>query len=303
LRSPDWRYRRAVDLFAANRPASRTRDDARTRQLLAFLRARHAVRCGASRAREQRQFSGVAEALALHESPQGVCPLVQAHLLAATPGPQIAARLGLAEPAIGAYHDCFYDVRDRLPRPDYIIPAVILADCPSRAASGGVDTAIQLAAYLGGPAALERILVAPGARSGGSIDLLAAFADATDSLLDALQYVALLKQPSVADAVARERLEQGVRRRTADQPEQLNQYEKNVQALLSSFTYRMRSRNPEDYPAAIRPYLDSTVELRAHDAAYVLAGGILPNAAELLAAKFPPPRRPDDAGQGADAGA
>lgn len=302
LRPPDWRDRRASELFLSQRPASRTRDDSRTRELLAFFRGRSAPRGGGSFTRVQWQFSAVAEAVALHENPQGICRLVQAHLLARMPCPQIAARLGLAEPTISAYHDCFFDVRDRLAWPDFIIRAVVLASRPGSAASDSAETAINLIAYLGGPAALQQILLAPGAR-GGSVDLIAAFADAAGSLIDALQYVALLKQPSAADAIARERLVQGVRRRTADQPGQLNEYEKNVQALLSSLTYKMRSRNPEDDPPALRPFLDSTVELRAHEANYVQAGGVLPNAAELLAATFPVPRRPDDPGQGADAGA
>jgi hypothetical protein len=250
----------------------------------------------------QWQFSAVAEAVALHEHREGFCPLIQAHLLTNAPPAQIAARFGLGEGAIKAYHDCFYDVRDRLASSDYIIPAVILAGRPDLAAADSAETAIKLIAYLGGPAALQQILPAPGARS-GSVDLIAAFADAAGSLVDALQYVAVLKQPSVADTIARERLAQGVRRRTADQPEQLNEYEKNIQALLSTFTYRMRSRNPEDYHPSLRPFMESTIELRAHEAAHVKAGGVLPNAAELLAATFPPPRRPDDPGQGADAGA
>src|SRR6185312_5983083 len=133
LRPPDWRDRRASELFLSQRPASRTRDDSRTRELLAFFRGRSAPRGGGSLTRVQWQFSAVAEAVALHEHREGFCPLIQAHLLTNAPAALIAARLGLAESAINAYHDCFYDVRDRLARPEYIIPAVILADRPSSA--------------------------------------------------------------------------------------------------------------------------------------------------------------------------
>jgi hypothetical protein len=117
---------------------------------------------------------------------------------------------------------------------------------------GGVDSAINLIAYLGGPAALEQIPLAPGARGGaGSVNLLAALTDAAGSIVGALQYVALVRQGCVADAVALERLAQGVRRRGAEQPAQLNDYEQNVGAFLKKVTFRCGPPQPEDYPPAV----------------------------------------------------
>jgi hypothetical protein len=223
-------------------------------------------------------------------------------LLTDAPAVQIAARLGLAEAAINAYHDCCYDVRDRLDRPDYIIPELILADRPSRSASAGVETAIKVIAYLGGPAALEQSLLAPGAR-GGSGDLLAASAEAAGSLVDVLQYVVVLRQGDVANAVGRASLLQNIRRRAAEQPAQLNAYEKNVDAFLKRVTFRCGPPEPEDYPPIVRQFMNAAVELRADQMDILMQGGELPNAAELLAKTLPLPRRPEDAGQGADAGA
>jgi hypothetical protein len=298
LRAPDWRYRRALDLRKSGRPASRTHDDRRIHALCYLLRKRaESGRCTGVRS----ELSATAAAVDVYENRQSICPALEAHLLSGATGPQIAARFGLAPAAIDAYHDCCFDIRDRLKRVEYIVRNVILADVSPRSASHGAQTAIKFIAYLGGPSALERVSAAPVAGDGAVTDPLARMTGATETLVGVLQHLLLLQDGDAASSIARASLEQSIRRRAAEpQSESLNQYEQNVDAVLKSLKFGCGRPNPENYPPSARPFLYSTVELRAHDMQTLMNGGQLENAEELLAQTFPPPRRPEDAGPGSE---
>jgi len=210
----------------------------------------------------------------------------------------------LAEATIEAYHGCFFDVRDRLQHDDWILRAVILAPGVGRRSSPANDAALKLFAYLAGPSALEEILGARPAQ-GGASGCAAMLSGATDLLIDARKHLLAWQDAAAAEAAARENLKQGARRRAAQTPQPLSAYEANVQEFLKGVTMRCGDPGPdlEKVLPALRPYINSAVELRADEMNFLAAGGELPYLAEHMEQRLPPPRRPPDAAQGGFDGA
>lgn len=300
-RPPDQRYRRASELCRSGRPASPKHDDRRTRQLLQALRRRSTRPASLSRPPVER--SDLMAAIELREQLHPLCPLLEAHVLAGAPPKQIAQRLGLSEAAIEAYHDCFFDVRDRLSQHDYIVHDVILADGPLHSARCDVEIAVKLVAYLQGPEALAELLQPPTSASGGVAGCAGALAGAAEALADVLLYVSLLRQSAGNQAIARQMLRLSIRRRASEKrPTPLNAYEANVKAVLDSLQFRCGRPDPKDVPPGIAPYLDAPFELRADEMDHLARGGKLPYLDEMLKRGNPLSRRPDDGAAGADNG-
>lgn len=300
LRAPDWRVRRAVELLRDDRPASRMLDDRLTRQLHAFMRSRRFCRTESGLAVLQQQTPVIAAAVALSEGDQALAATIQAYLLTGASGSEIGERLGISAATIDAYHDGYFDVRDRLTRRPVIIENVILANGSDSAAPLVINQAIRLIGFLQGPDALDRVFGSRAPNSGNWDKWRAELLEIGDVLCEALEHVALRRQAAATDHAMRESLKQSVRRRVgAPRPEPLNAYQEQMQALLSSLTFRMRTKNPQDYHPAVWPFQGSCVELRPDEEQLLAQGGTLTNAEELLAQKFPPPpSRPDESNGG-----
>lgn len=300
LRPPDWRYRRALELLASHRPASLRNDDLAIRRLLAHLRSRRRGAGLQVQAACDRRDPAIADAVELFTGGDTLRVVVEAYLLAAAPPSQIAERTGLLAAGIAAYHACFFDIGDRLARSDFIVRGVILAGGSSSAAAHRPDTAVKLAAYLGGPAALAGLLPARVAKSEELARLLARIEGINDGLFALLQHLALLESSGISDKVALASLAHSARVRALQRDdEQLNDYQRSVREILATVQFRMRRKDDiEKCPAELRPYFHGSVEMRADELINWHQNGELPPIEEFLN-EFPaPPVREAGAARG-----
>jgi len=275
--------------LASHRPASLRSDDLATRRLLGYLRSRRRGAGTLAQAAGDCRDSAIATALELHAGGDALRSVVEAYLLAAAPLSQIFARSGLPAAEIGAYHACFFDVWNRLARPDYIVRRVILAGASLSAAASPAEAAVKLAAYLGGPRVLAGILGIPRPQTEKLADVLPHIDQSNDGLVVFLKHVALLAQPAVSDKVALEGLVQRVRRQAATQRDDtLYEYERMVREILACAKFGPRSK-PEDMPPEERPYFTGSGELRAHELMTWQQTGVPPGpeVLEQLHQKFP----------------
>jgi hypothetical protein len=290
MRPPDWRHRRAVDLVNSHRPASLGSDDPWVRQLLGELRSRRRGAGLPPHAASNRHDSAIATALELYAGGDTLRSVVEAYLMAAAQPAEIAERTGLPAAAIEAYHACFFDVSDRLARTDYIVHGIILAGASTSAAARRVDTAIKLAAYLGGRRALAELLPTPAAESEELAALLAGIERINDGLLPLLMHLTLLEPSGVSGEVAREALLHRIRRQaTLERDENLTEYERSMEAILDSMQFHMRQKEDvEKCRPELRPYFHGAVEMRADELMkYKLTGELPPIENHMI--EFPPP--------------
>lgn len=303
LRPPDWRYRRALELFNSHRPALLRRDDRWVRQLLGELRSRRRGAGSPLQAAGDRHESTIATALELHDGGDALRSVVEAYLLAAARPAEIAERTGLPVAAIEAYHACFFDVADRLARPDFIVHGIILAGASTSAAARRVDTAIKLAAFLGGLRALAELLPTPAAESEEWAALLAGIERTNDGLLALLKHLTLLEPSGISGEVARYALMNRVRRQAVSQrDENLTEYERSMEAILNSVQFRMRQHDDvEQCPPELRPYFYGALEMRADELMKYKLTGELPPIDEFMK-EFPKPPARETGAAGGGAG-
>lgn len=304
LRPPDWRYCRSHDLLASHRSASLRSDDLWIRRLLSELRSRRRGAGPRAQAAGHRCDPAIATALELYAGDDPLRPVVEAYLLAAAPLSLITERSGLTAAEIEAYHACFFDVGDRLARPDYIVRHVILGGATWSAAARSIQTALKLAAYLGGPRVLSGLLPTPRPQAEHLADLLPRLEETNDGLIALCQHLALLGQSAVGAEAAREALLQHVRRQAAlRRDEDLNEYQRSVMEILSHVKFRMRQKEDvEKCPPELRPYFHGAVEMRSDELMHYQLTGELPPLEKFLH-KFPDPpaREAGAAGGGGDA--
>ena len=290
LRPPDWRYRRAVELAANHRPLSLRRDDPVTRQLVNHLKSR---RGGAGRRGQpagERGDPAMVSAIALHAGGDALRTVTEAWLLAGASPADIASRTGLSIAAILTYRACFYDVSDRLARPDYIIQNVILAGASISAAASRPDTAIKLAAYLGGPHALAGLLPARRENSDGLAGVLDGVQRINGGLFELLEYLALLEPSGLVDKAAQTSLAYSARLRASKRSDnERTAYEDNIKQILEHVQFRMRKQDDvEKCPPELRPYFYGAVEMRAEELMHYHRTGELPPIEKFLV-EFPKP--------------
>ena len=301
LRALDWRYRRALELQENHRPASVRRDDQTTLELLGCLRSLRRSARGREQAALDFRDSSIAMAIELYAGADSLRSVVEAWLLTLASPPDISERSGVPAAAIESYHACFFDVRDRLSRPDFILHAAVLPCAMRSAAARPMEAVLKLAAYLGGPGVLLEILAAPRRGAECLADLIPGIDRANDGLIALTRHVALLAQPTVGDQAAREGLLQRVRRQAATLPpeENLTEYQREIQKILLAAGAAMKpAKRLDEMSPAERPYYTSSIELRAHEMMRTYQTGIPPDP-ELLSRKFPdPPAREADAAAG-----
>jgi hypothetical protein len=290
LRPPDWRYRRALELLARHRPASLRSDDLATRRLLAHLRSCRRSAGSRAQAACDRRDPAIADAVELFTRGDALRSVVEAWLLAAAPPAEIAERTCVSMAGIEAYHACFFDVGDRLARPDYIVGHVILTGASSSAAARPIETAIRLAAYLGGPRALAGLLPTRPPKSEEFAALLVGIERINDGLFALLKHLALHETSGVSERVTLESVAHSARLRALQHSDdELNNYERNVKEILDCVQFQMRQRDDiEKCPPELRPYFYGPVEMRADEVTrYNLTGELPP--IEEFTGQFPQP--------------
>ncbi|MEK6233494.1 MAG: hypothetical protein N2C14_02185, partial [Planctomycetales bacterium] len=83
--------------------------------------------------------------------------VVEARVLTGQSGREIAARCGASPRTIALYEACFFDVRDRLDRKDWVVGSVIAAGYVRDANTQSDEMFLKLFGYFGGPLVVDFI--------------------------------------------------------------------------------------------------------------------------------------------------
>lgn len=270
--------------------------DRPTRELFRYLRQLHLARNAAERRRIRLGNWALATAIELHRGKLSeLRPIVEAYLLTELNHESIAEKLGFPPAVIQWYRDAFFDVRHLLQFPIRILHQVIRVVDESGRTSLDTHKVWKLVGYVLKSAALDQLLgVVQSDRNpeGGAIAWLASQADgivklqhllAVGSLdpLNAKQIAAVLKSGGLGQA-----------KRSSQQEESLNGFEKHIQAMLEDIPWSVGVDGERQFEGTLIGEFDkSGVELR-DDELYVLsAGGKVDGLEGLTDFKMPPPNK------------
>jgi hypothetical protein len=153
FRHVDWRYRRAIALHTGQLEYRARREDAWVRLALALLQGRR-VRGGV----ERRFHAAEANRLRFASGSGDVRVELEARLLAGQDDSAIAARLELSPGVVAAYERLFFDVRDVLEKPDYIMKVVLGSPAYIALRTDDLATITKYYGYTLGPMALDYLL-------------------------------------------------------------------------------------------------------------------------------------------------
>jgi len=291
LRPPNWRAKTAARLAGERRYASPRRYDEATCSFVEFLV--HRNRAGTDPRLSERlhsRFAASATAYEIHEAAGGgLRYTIEAQLLTERAMEEIALGAGVPAEVITGYADIYFDVRDRLNAPQFIVHE-ILERCRIRNPDEWRDGGWKCVAYTAGGSALD---VAMGiGRTGDRQQWLELLQTQSQFIVhDKLRRLALDATGENQSALWKSvQLELATdKTRANDAP---NAYEANIQAFFDALTFDVGK--PRDAKAALGPYSDAAVELRAGELDRVARGETLENEAELLGLRMPEPRTPDE---------
>jgi hypothetical protein len=121
LRSPAWRYLRALWLIERGKRAQSRFDDAEVRRMKRGLGAGKTAVPGTASLRAERPDPALAQALRLFcDGPPDHRWLLEAFLLTDEPLEVVASRVSLPTVTVRTFHDCFFDVRPYRDARDWI---------------------------------------------------------------------------------------------------------------------------------------------------------------------------------------
>jgi hypothetical protein len=145
----DRRWRLA-ELVARGFTAWETdREDPWVQRGVTYLKTASAA--GTSTEQPAADLADVDAALQVHKSDKLTRGVLEARILARLPVDQVAAACGLSEEAVQAYEALFFDVRDHLAYPDYLIPVVVGPKLHYGITAEDVDVVLKHVGYFGGP--------------------------------------------------------------------------------------------------------------------------------------------------------
>jgi len=96
-------------------------------------------------------LADVDAALQVHKSDKLTRGTLEARILARLPADQVAAACGLTVEAVQAYEALFFDVREHIAFPDYLIPVVVGPKLHYGITPEDVDVVLKHVGYVGGP--------------------------------------------------------------------------------------------------------------------------------------------------------
>jgi hypothetical protein len=158
FRPVDWRWRWAADLLDQGEPFS-VADDHAVREAAAFLQAWHGCEDDADRQRLALNIPALygAHQLYLAAGAFAKCE-VEARLLTEESYALIAEKCGLTAEVVTAFHNTFFDVRDRLHAEGYVLHQVIGPKAHAGLTEADVDVILKMYAYAGGPLVVDALV-------------------------------------------------------------------------------------------------------------------------------------------------
>lgn len=166
LRSPAWRYERAVEMSQS--PGTRysaKHDDEMTRDLVKFLFHRKHVYATVPNARARdtflfRKYPDFWSAFRIFDldENESMRALIEARLVSGQEYDEIAQMMSMRPSAVELYHDLFYMVRDRLSSLDYIASHVIGPVFQAGIEEYNWELMLKYFGYFGGPKLLQAVV-------------------------------------------------------------------------------------------------------------------------------------------------
>jgi hypothetical protein len=304
FRGPQWRKERVLELIGHRPRPLRPRrgDDLYIRLYRGFL-----LDCTAAGAYDDRraevfaEYPDVALAQQLHFSPElDHRQILEARLLTGESFEAISQRFEITEKVVEYYHAIFFDVRDRLNKPDWIRANVLRQPCGS--SKDGEMTVEQrgfvyrLVAYRGGSHALDAVL---NAKSGRPIpespdQVNAWFANEFDQNLLRTATIATNVLP-VDQRNGMKWLELAAKQSamTAKEPdESMTQYDKHVKKALEGIEFVLAEKAELDLNELEQRVSKTPIEPTVEDAIQ-LREGIMPKDLQRAVEQY-------EAGEGSD---
>jgi hypothetical protein len=159
LRPVDWRWRRATGLVDGGELLSPETDDGKVRDAARFVTAWRGCEDEGDRARLAREVPALygAHQLYLASGPFEKWE-VEARLLTDEPYAQIGGKRSLDPQVVEAFHNVFFDVRDRLHAEGYILHVVIGPKAHTGLTESDIDVILKMFAYAGGPLVVDALV-------------------------------------------------------------------------------------------------------------------------------------------------
>ena len=147
---PMHRRWRIAELVARGfTPWAADQEDPWVRRGVTYLKTASAA--GTSTEQPAADLADVDAALQIHKGEKLTRGALEARILARLPVDQVAAAYGLTVEAVQAYEALFFDVREHLAYPDYLIPVVVGPKLHYGITPEDVDVVLKHVGYVGGP--------------------------------------------------------------------------------------------------------------------------------------------------------
>lgn len=217
---------------------------------------------------------------------------IEARILAGESDDEIAEKLGTNPEIVGAYANTFFDVREKLRHPDYIIN-VVLSDAVTRGLQERhYDLLWKLLGYKGGPHVLNAVIqkFADIARPDGTDGVSGFFQDMAVSCMKYKAAIASLsinvnthtQLPLIDSFVKYVEIEKNSDNASKSHATIVE----NIGAMLSSLPFKVGTKL-DSVAIKMLPFDDGPAELRNDEMMVIAAGGSLQNTASIQELHFP----------------
>jgi hypothetical protein len=294
LRPPDWRWRLALESAEdPGRPVRRCPDDA-VRAGKRFWRLWSACRGEADHRVLAERMPTVYHAFGVHSDPGGATrAALEARILACEAPEVVAGKAAMAAAVVRLYELLFFDVRDRLESPDYILNQVL----GPRLQGGGdwdFDLVWKFFGYVGGPHILDLVMDTDRGPRPATAQEAAAFLseDARAALQRQLAVAArALRAGAWREAAA---LVRACARPSGGREDEAipNGLLQNINAMLQALPWAVGRDAAKDLPPALAEYEETAAELRADEQFLLGTRQEVAGLAEIKGWKYPPEGRP-----------
>jgi hypothetical protein len=143
------RWRVAELVVRGFTPWAADREDSWVQRAVTYLKTASAAGTGTEQ--PAADLADVDAALQVHKSDKLTRGVLDARILARLPADQVAAACGLTVGAVQAYEALFFDVREYLPYPDFIVPIVVGPKLYYGITPEDVDVVLKHVGYVSGP--------------------------------------------------------------------------------------------------------------------------------------------------------
>ncbi len=291
---PDWRWQLAVEQSSRADNFFRGAPDHTVRVAKQFYRAWSRCRNEADQSLLADQMPTLACAHALYRDRRSpVRHALEARLLTPELLPVIAEKCALPTSVVACFADLFFDVRDHLEHPGYILHHVLGSSLHGGTGSWKYDVTWKFFAYVGGVSVLEELMqeCVASAKPTNPVEA-AAFLSEANRAAFRRQLVVAAHAIGLGDSRTQSELlrfqGQLILKQNKEEGGASNSIDRHIQALLDDLPWVMGTNAEEALRPELAQYDRLAVELRDEEVQRVAAGEKIP---ALEEAEFPEAKR------------